>query len=137
ECRAARVPILTEAERRRILVEWNNTRVEFPKTSVHRMFEEQVSRTPDAVAVIDEYRRITYSDLNARANRLARALVSVGVSRNVMVGICTERSVEMVVGLLAILKAGGAYVPLAPSSPTQRLEFMLADLRSPVLLGQK
>jgi len=137
ECTVSRVPILTESERRRILVEWNDTRVEFPQTSVHQMFEEQACRTPDAIAVVDEDRHLSYSDLNARANRLAHALVAFGVGRNVMVGICTERSVEMVVGLLAILKAGGAYVPLDPSSPTHRLEFMLADLRTPVLLGPK
>ncbi len=137
ECRVSRLPILTEEERSRILVEWNDTRVEFPHTSVHEMFEEQARRTPEAVAVVDEDRQLSYADLNARANRLARALVTSGVGRNVMVGICTERSVEMVVGLLAILKAGGAYVPLEPSSPPERLGFMLADLRSPVLLGHK
>jgi len=128
------LPILTAAERRRVLVEWNDTRADYPRTCVHRLFEEQVLRTPDAIALVYEDRQVTYAELNRAANRLAHALRNLGVAPNVMVGICIERSVEMVVGLLAILKAGGAYAPLDPVYPKERLAFMLDDLQAPVLL---
>jgi amino acid adenylation domain-containing protein len=137
DCRVSQSPILTEAERRRMLVEWNDTRAEFPQTCFQQMFEEQVLRSPDRVAVIYQERSLTYSQLNQSANRLAHCLRSLGVGPDVIVGICIERSIEMVVGLLAILKAGGAYVPLDPSYPKQRLAFMLADLEPRVLLCQK
>ncbi len=90
-----------------------------------QLFEEQVRRTPDAVALVYEDRQVTYAELNARANRLAGALKSLGVGPNVIVGIAIGRSIEMVVGLLAILKAGGAYAPLDPTHPPERLAFML------------
>jgi amino acid adenylation domain-containing protein len=128
------LPILTEAERHRVLVEWNNTWADYPRTCVHRLFEEQVLRSPEAIALVYEDRQLTYTELNTAANRLAHALRSLGVGPNVLVGICIERSVEMVVGLLAILKAGGAYAPLDPVYPKERLAFMLADLQTPVLL---
>ncbi len=132
--RVSLLPILTEAERRRVLVEWNDTQADYPRTCVHRLFEEQVLRSPDAIALIYEDRQLTYAELNVAANRLAHALRSLGVGPNVLVGLCIERSMEMVVALLAILKAGGAYAVLDPVYPKERLAFMLDDLRTPVLL---
>ncbi|NES68143.1 MAG: amino acid adenylation domain-containing protein, partial [Okeania sp. SIO2D1] len=103
---------------------------------IHQLFEEQVERTPDAVAVVFEDRQLTYHELNCQANQLAHYLQTLGVAPEVLVGICVERSVEMVVGLLGILKAGGAYVPLDPNYPTERIAYMLEDSSVPVLLTQ-
>jgi len=129
---------LSAAEQHKILVEWNNTQTDYPKDKcIHQLFEEQVERTPNAIAVVFEEQQLTYDELNCRANQLAHHLQSLGVSPEVLVGICVERSLEMVVGLLAILKAGGAYVPLDPNYPKERLAFMLADAGVPVLLTQK
>ncbi|QSV63518.1 MAG: amino acid adenylation domain-containing protein [Dolichospermum sp. DL01] len=134
----AYLPILTEAERHQLLVEWNNTDVDYPKDKcIHQLFEEQVERTPDHVAVVFEDEQLTYRELNARANQLAHYLQKLGVGPEVLVGICVERSLEMVVGLLGILKAGGAYVPLDPEYPKERLAFMLEDTQVSVLLLQK
>jgi amino acid adenylation domain-containing protein len=133
----SRLPILTEAERNLTLVEWNQTNAEFPQTCVHQLFEDQVRRTPDAVALVYENQQLTYAELNARANRLANRLATLGVGPDVMVAVCIERSTELVVGLLAVLKAGGAYVPLDPNYPQERLAFQLADLQAPVLLCRK
>ncbi len=131
------LPLLSEAERHQLLVEWNDTETEFPSDRcIHELFEEQVARRPDAVAVAFEDRQLTYSDLNGRANQLAHYLRSLGVKPNTLVGICVERSLEMVVGLLGILKAGGAYVPLDPDYPQERLAYMLEDTGAPVLLTQ-
>ena len=111
-----RLPMLAESERRLVLREFNDTRREYPREAcVHELVEAQVARTPGAVAVVFEGERVTYAELNARANRLAHHLRTLGVGPDVRVGICVERSVEMVVGLLGILKAGGAYVPLDSS----------------------
>jgi amino acid adenylation domain-containing protein len=129
---------LSAAERHKILVEWNNTQTDYPKDKcIHQLFEEQVERTPNAIAVVFEAQQLTYEELNRRANQLAHHLQSLFVKPEVLVGICVERSLEMVVGLLGILKAGGAYVPLDPSYPKERLAFMLADAGVPVLLTQK
>jgi amino acid adenylation domain-containing protein len=131
------LPLLTEAERRQVLVEWNRTEADHPRDRcVHELFEEQAGRTPDAVALVYEGVRLTYAELNARANRLAHHLVALGVKPDTLVAIGVERSLEMVVGLLAILKAGGAYVPLDPSYPAERLEFMLEDSAPRALLTQ-
>ena len=131
------LPFLTEAERQQVLVEWNATETEYPKDKcIHTLFEEQVERTPDAVALVFEGEELTYDELNRRANRLAHHLRELGIERETLVAICVERSLEMVVGLLGILKAGGAYVPLDPDYPAQRLAFMLEDTRAPVLLAQ-
>ncbi|HEX2077404.1 MAG TPA: amino acid adenylation domain-containing protein, partial [Longimicrobium sp.] len=130
-----RLPMLPEAERRLVLREFNDTRREYPREAcVHELFEAQAARTPGAVAVVSEAERVTYAELNARANRLAHHLRDLGVAPDVRVGICVERSVEMVVGLLAILKAGGAYVPLDSSYPVDRLRCMLEDSAPAVLL---
>src|SRR5262249_55910486 len=122
------VALLGEAERRRLLVEWNDTETAYPSdTCVHELFEAQAARTPDAVAVVFEDTALSYGELNARANRLAHHLIGLGVKPDERVAICVERSPEMVIGLLGILKAGAAYVPLDPAYPAERLAYMLAD----------
>ncbi|MDZ8258877.1 non-ribosomal peptide synthetase [Nostoc sp. ChiQUE01b] len=132
------LPLLTEAEQRKLLVEWNDTQIEYPiDKSIPQLFEAQVERTPDAVAVEFGNQRLTYDELNCRANQLAHYLKSLGVKADVLVGLCVERSLEMVVGLLGILKAGGAYVPLDPNYPQERLAFMLEDAQVSVLLTQQ
>jgi amino acid adenylation domain-containing protein len=131
------LPLLTEAERHQLLVEWNDTKADYPKDScIHDLFEAQVERIPDAIAVQFEGKRLTYRELISRANQLAHYLQGLGVGPEKLVGICVERSLEMVVGLLGILKAGGAYVPLDPSYPRERLRFILEDARLSVLLTQ-
>ena len=133
----ATLPILTEAERHQILVEWNDTAADYPKDKcIHQLFEEQVERTPDAIALEFEDKQVTYRELNRKANQLAHYLISLGIGPEKLVGICVERSIEMVVGLLGILKAGGAYVPLDPAYPKERLRFMLEDAQVSVLLTQ-
>ena len=134
----SKLPLLTEAERHQLLVEWNDTAVEYPRDRcIHQLFEAQVERSPEATALVYETQQLTYGELNARANRLAHHLRSLGVGPEVLVGVCLERSLELVVGLLAILKAGGAYVPLDPSYPAERLAFMLQDTQAPVLLTEQ
>ncbi|HLC42887.1 MAG TPA: amino acid adenylation domain-containing protein [Methylomirabilota bacterium] len=136
--RLSDLPLLTEAERQQQLVEWNNTKTEYPAPGrIHELFEAQVDRTPDAVAVVFGHQSLTYQELNGQANRLARHLRSLGVGPDVLVGICVERSMEMVVGLLGILKAGGAYVPLDPAYPNERLAFIMEDTQASVLLTQQ
>jgi amino acid adenylation domain-containing protein/non-ribosomal peptide synthase protein (TIGR01720 family) len=175
--RLAELPLLSEPERRQLLVEWNDTiagvrgqrsgvrsdpsdfwPLNAESQCLHQLFEAQAAHTPDAVALVFDDRdkqttgrttndgsafsvqpsafgvHLTYHELNRRANQLARHLRTLGVGPEVLVGICAERSIELVVGLLSILKAGGAYVPLDPSYPPERLAFMLADSRAPVLL---
>ncbi|MBI4524347.1 MAG: amino acid adenylation domain-containing protein [Deltaproteobacteria bacterium] len=136
--RISELPMLTEAEKHQLLVEWNDTEKEYPKDRcIHELFEEQVKRTPEAVAVVFEGQELSYRDLNAKANRLAHHLRRRGVGPETLVAICMERSTEMIVGLLGILKAGGAYVPLDPQYPKERLAFMLRDTQAPVLLTQQ
>ncbi|AFZ17608.1 non-ribosomal peptide synthetase [Allocoleopsis franciscana] len=133
----AELPLLSEAQQHKLLREWNQTQADYPKdVCIHQLFEEQVERTPDAVAVVFENQQLTYRELNARANQLAHYLQELGVKPEVLVGICVERSLDMVIGLLGILKAGGAYVPLDPTYPPERLAFMLEDAQVPVLLTQ-
>ncbi len=134
----AALPLLTEAERRRVLTDWNATQVPYPQDRcIHHLIEAQAARTPDAVALIHRHERLTYRELNARANKLAHYLTTLGVGPDTLVGICTERSVDMVVAMLAVHKAGGAYLPLDPSYPRERLAFMLEDAAAPVLLTQQ
>ncbi len=135
--RLADLSLLTGAERHQALREWNNTQADYPRdTCVHQLFETQAELTPDATAVVFGDRQLTYGQLNRRANQLAYYLKRLGVGPDMLVGICVERSLEMVVGLLGILKAGGAYVPLDPTFPRARLAFMVDDTRTPVLLTQ-
>jgi amino acid adenylation domain-containing protein len=133
-----KMDVLPEAERHQVLVEWNRTkRRDPPDKCIHELFEEQVKRRPEAVAVVFEDKELTYGALNARANQLAHHLISLGVAPQTLVGLYLERSIEMVVGLLGILKAGGAYVPLDPAYPQERLAFILKDTATPVLLTQQ
>ncbi|HST57175.1 MAG TPA: condensation domain-containing protein, partial [Longimicrobium sp.] len=132
-----RVELLSAAERRRVVQEWNATDAAFPAGAcVHELFEAQVARTPDAVAVAFQGEGFTYAELNARANRLAHHLRALGVGPDARVGICVERGPEMITGLLGILKAGGAYVPLDPAYPADRLRYMLEDSAPAALLTQ-
>ena len=136
--RVSELSLLTSAERERTLVEWNATGQEYLReSSISDLFAAQVQRTPEALAVVSGRERLSYGELHRRSNQLARHLRGLGVGPEVRVGICVERSVEMVVGLLGILKAGGAYVPLDPSYPKERLGFMLEDSGVPVLLAQE
>jgi amino acid adenylation domain-containing protein len=131
------LPMLSEPERRQVLEEWNDTGTDYPsQASIAQLFEAQAERTPQALALEFGGEALTYGELNARANRLAHYLAKHGVGRETPVGLCLERSLEMVVATLAILKAGGAYVPLDPEYPASRLAFMLEDTQAPVLLTQ-
>ncbi|MHC5675049.1 non-ribosomal peptide synthetase [Nostoc sp.] len=132
------LPLLTPAEQHQLLVEWNNTQTDYDLSQcLHQLFEAQVERSPDAVAVVFEDQQLTYNDLNQRANQLAHYLQQLGVGAEVLVGICVERSLDMIIGLLGILKAGGAYLSLDPAYPQERLAFILQDTQLPVLLTQQ
>ncbi|MHC5915817.1 MAG: amino acid adenylation domain-containing protein, partial [Nostoc sp.] len=132
------LPLLTPAEQHQLLGEWNNTQTDYDLSQcLHQLFEAQVEKTPDALAVKFADKHLTYHQLNCRANQLAHHLQTCGVQADVLVAICVERSLEMVVGLLGILKAGGAYVPLDPEYPQERIAYMLEDCQAPVLLTQK
>jgi amino acid adenylation domain-containing protein len=132
------LPLLTKGEQQQILEEWNDTTVDYPRNRcIHQLFEAQVEQTPAATAVISVEGSLTYRALNQRANQLAHYLQQRGVGPETLVGICVERSLEMVVGILGILKAGGAYVPLDPAYPQDRLAFMLSDSRASLLLTQE
>ena len=137
-CRLSELPLLSDEELHQLLVEWNATEKEYPKdkTLVH-LFEEQVERSPDAVAVIYEDSKLTYRELNSRSNQLAHHLIKMGVGPEVMVGLFMERSLEMVIGIYGVIKAGGAYVPLDPEYPPDRIAFMVDDTKVPVLLTQQ
>ncbi|MEH2106011.1 amino acid adenylation domain-containing protein [Nostoc sp.] len=136
--RLSDLPLLTIAEQQTLLVKWNDTTTNYSEDKcIHELFEAQVERTPNDVAVVFEDEQLTYSELNKRANQLAHYLRTLGVKSEVLVGICVERSLSMVIGLLAILKAGGAYVPLDPSYPQERKAFMLQDSQPKVLLTQQ
>jgi amino acid adenylation domain-containing protein len=131
------LPLLAAAERRLLLEEWNNTSLTYPKDRcLHELFGEQAVKSPDAIAVIYEEQQLSYWELDRRSNQLAHHLKGLGVGPELIVGLCVERSLEMVVGLLGILKAGGAYLPLDPSYPSDRLAYMLADARTPVIVTQ-
>ncbi len=133
----ARLPMMNQRQRRLLLVEWNQTRAVLPKACVHQLFERQARRTPSALALECGPERLTYGRLNRRANRVARYLTKLGVGRNCVVAVCLERSVDMVVALLAVLKAGAAYLPLDPEYPRERLDFILDDAQVSVLISQK
>jgi amino acid adenylation domain-containing protein len=138
DVRLSELELLGQAERALVLEEWNRTAAEYPADRcIHELFEAQAARTPDAVAVRFEDESLTYAELNARANRLAHHLRGRGVGPEVRVGVLMERSLEMVVSLLAVLKAGGAYVPLDPGLPAERLAYVLDDSATPVLLTRK
>ncbi|MET0396582.1 MAG: amino acid adenylation domain-containing protein, partial [Longimicrobiaceae bacterium] len=138
DVRLSELDLLDEAERRRVVEEWNATRAPHPAgLCIHQLVEAQVERTPDAAAVVFGGETLTYRELNERANRLARHLRCLGVGPESRVAVCLERCPEMVVSVLATLKAGGAYVPLDPAYPAERLAFMLADSAAAVLLTEE
>ncbi|MFT3774237.1 MAG: amino acid adenylation domain-containing protein [Minicystis sp.] len=131
------LPMLPEAERHRLLSEWNVTTADHPRNlCVHQWFERQADATPDAPAATYDGKTLTYRELDQRANQVAHHLKKLGVGPEVLVGLCTERSMDMLVGLLGILKAGGAYLPLDPEYPKDRLAFMVEDAKVPVVLTQ-
>lgn len=134
----AEVPLLSAGEQRQLLVEWNRTRIDYPYDKcIHELFEAQVARTPDAIALACADQRLSYRELDRRANQVAHHLQRLGVSAEVPVGVYIQRSLEMVTALLGVLKAGGGYVPLDPSYPEQRLAYMLEDANVTVLLTQE
>jgi len=135
ERRISELPLMTEVERHQLLVEWNATQVDYPRdTCLHELFEEQVERTPEALALVFENEHLTYRELNCRANQLAHYLQGLGVGPDILVGLFMERSLEMVIAIYGIIKAGGAYVPLDPEYPLERVAFMARDAQVPVLL---
>ncbi|MEH2158037.1 amino acid adenylation domain-containing protein [Nostoc sp.] len=137
EQRISDLQLLAPSELEQLLVEWNDTKTDYPQDKcIHQLFEEQVEKKPFDIAVIFENQQLTYQELNNRANQLAYYLQQLGVKPDVLVGICIERSIEMLVGLLAIMKAGGAYMPLDPAYPKERLAFTLVDSQVSVLLAQ-
>jgi len=137
ETLCADLPILPDAERNLILNTWNATETDFDRDlTVHQAFEAQVSRTPDAVAVVIEARSLTYAQLNARANRAAHVLTTMGVVPGTLVGLCATRSLELLIGALAIQKAGGAYVPMDPAYPAERIALFIEDSAAPVIVTQ-
>jgi amino acid adenylation domain-containing protein len=128
------LPLLTASQEHQLLVEWNNTVTDYPQKSIHQLFEEQVEKTPDAVALVFEDQQLTYKQLNLQANKLAHYLQFLGVEPEILVGVYLERSLEMIVGYLGIFKAGGAYVPLDPNYPPERLNYMVADSQMSIIL---
>jgi amino acid adenylation domain-containing protein len=127
--------LLTAAERHRLVTEWNDTATDYPRAaSIQELFERQVAERPEAVALVVGEQQVSYRELNERANRLAHYLLELGVAREMSVGICLERSLDMIVGLLGIIKAGGTYVPLDPEYPLERLAFMVAESKVAILL---
>lgn len=134
-CQINELTILSEVERHQILTEWNQTAFDYPREKcIHQLFEEQAAKTPDAVAVIFQQQQLTYRELDNRANQLANYLQTLGVKPDTLVGICINRCLEMMVGILGVLKAGGAYIPLDPAYPQDRLSHMLDDSQVSVLL---
>ncbi|MBF0398291.1 MAG: amino acid adenylation domain-containing protein, partial [Desulfobacterales bacterium] len=128
------INILTQEEKQKIY-EWNDTKADYPKDkTIVDLFEEQVQKTPDAIAVIFEESELTYKKLNEKSNQLAHYLINNGVCADVLVGICVERSLEMIISLLGILKAGGAYVPIDPTYPKERIDFMISDSNASIVL---
>jgi len=133
----SQLPLLSEAETHQLLYQWNDTHTTIPSVCIHQLFEQQVELTPNATALIFEGEQLSYRELNRRANQLAHYLLAQGVGAETLVGLCVERSVEMVVGMLGVLKAGGAYVPLDVEYPPERLQYMLEDAGVKILLTQE
>jgi amino acid adenylation domain-containing protein len=133
----SQLPLLTEPERRRMLADWNDTATAYDRRCLHDLVSDQAARSPEAIAVVSGLDRLTYGELESRSNQLARELLAAGVRSGGVVGIALERSVDLVVSMLAVLKTGAAYVPIEPTYPPQRQEFMLADAQAPVLITQE
>ncbi|NJR55459.1 MAG: AMP-binding protein [Acaryochloris sp. CRU_2_0] len=137
EAKLSDLMLLSDAERQQLVLDWNQTQRPYRTDScVHHWVEEQVEKTPDAIAVTFEDQHLTYRSLNAQSNQLAHYLQSLGVGPEVPVGLCVRQSFRMAIGVLAILKAGGAYVPLDPNYPPERLTFMVEDTQAPILLTE-
>ena len=137
EARIGELDYLGEAQKRQLLIEFNDTRACDSDKCIHELFEEQVARTPDAIAVVFEGQQLTYRELHERSLELARYLQSLGVGPDHLVGLCVEKSLDMVVGVMGILQAGAAYVPLDPAYPDSRLEYMLQDSRAAIVVTQQ
>ncbi len=137
EQRLASVPVLTANERHQLFDEWNNYDTEVPPVCLHKLIEAHVEQTPDAIAVVWQNERLSYADLNARANRLAHFLQKQGVKPETIVGVYVERSLDMIVGVLGVLKAGGAYLPLDANYPAERLQHMVSDAGVSILISQE
>ncbi|HEY9813596.1 MAG TPA: amino acid adenylation domain-containing protein, partial [Candidatus Sericytochromatia bacterium] len=138
ECKLSELPLLIPSERQQLLIEWNNTQTNYPQDRcIHQLFEEQVAKTPDAIALVFEHQKLTYIDLNQKANQLAKYLQRLGVKSEDLVAICVDRTPQMAIALLGILKAGAAYVPLDPAYPQERLALILEDTQATVLLTQQ
>ena len=137
EQRLTTVPLLTEGERHQQLVEWNQHSIEVQPVCLHQLIETHAERTPDAAAVVWKNERLSYGELNAKANQLAHFLKKQGVQPEVIVGVCVERSLEMIIGILGVLKAGGAYLPLDPNYPAERLQHMTSDAGVSILITQE
>ena len=136
--RLSELPILTEIERQQLLVDWNNTYIKYPlEQGIHQLFENQVEKTPDNIAVKFKSEKLTYKELNNKANQIAHYLRNQGVKPDMLVGICVERNPLMLIGLLGILKAGGAYVPIDAKLPSNRINFMLGDSQVSILITQE
>lgn len=131
------MPLLDDDEHRRLLVDWNDTATEVPETDLSDMFAERVARAPDAVAVVSDEVRLTYAELDERANRLAHHLTSLGIGPESVVAVAMSRGVDLIVALVAVWKAGAAYLPIDTAYPADRIRFMLADSHAAVLLGQE
>ncbi|MGI2902883.1 non-ribosomal peptide synthetase [Tolypothrix sp. VBCCA 56010] len=138
EDKISQLEILSKRDRQQLLVEFNQTRINYPQDKcIHQLFEEQAQKTPNNIAVIFEDQQLTYAELNQKVNQLAHYLETLGVKPEVLVGLCVERSLEMIIGLLGILKAGGAYLPLDPALPQSGFACRLQDAQVPVLLTQQ
>ncbi|HXJ72202.1 MAG TPA: AMP-binding protein, partial [Candidatus Dormibacteraeota bacterium] len=135
--RLSQLSPLTAGERQQLLVEWNQTAADYPQQTLHALFEEQARRSPERTALEFERKRWTYAELDAQASRIAARLRALGIGPDRLVGLCVERSPQMVAGVLGILKAGGAYVPLDPDYPQERLAFVLEDARVSAVLTQR
>src|SRR6185295_6688263 len=133
----SQLPLLSEAETHQLLYQWNDTDTVFTPTCIHQLFEQQVELTPHSIALIVEGEQLSYRELNSRANQLAHYLMEQGVGAEALVGLCVERSVEMMVGMLGVLKAGAGYLPLDVKYPSERLKYMLEDAAVNVLLTQE
>ncbi|WP_257165209.1 non-ribosomal peptide synthetase, partial [Bradyrhizobium sp. SRS-191] len=138
EARLSELPLLSEAERHQLIIDWNATEADYPADKcLHELFADQAARTPDGLAVVFEGEQLSYQELDLRSNQLAHYLRRLGVGPEVVVGLCVERSLEMVVALLGILKAGGAYLPLDPGYPAERLSYMMQNAGAPVIVTQQ
>ena len=138
QARISELEILTPEERVQLLENWNETSLAYPKDKcIHQLFEEQVERTPDAIALVCQGEQLTFQELNNKANQLAHHLQSLGIKPNQFVGHCVERSLDMMIGLIGIHKAGGAYLPMDPAYPSSRLAYMLEDTQASIVVTQK